>query len=122
MTRIWLTPDAAIAYFTQVAQSSSELKVKAQAFLLRGSTYRRKADNEHAMADFLTAIALSADPFIRDRADANLRVLGYRPPHQIRCSPLLRSSFSTSMRRTAPAWKLSAIVCRRTAFTYNPKI
>ncbi len=74
------TPDAAIADFTQVAQSSSELKVKAQAFLLRRSTYRRKADNEHAMADFLTAIALSADPFIRDRADANLRVLGYRPP------------------------------------------
>jgi len=76
------TPDAAIADFTQIIQSSAELKVKAQAKLLRGSTYERKADLEHARADFLSAIALTADPFIRDRVDAHLRNLRYRPPPQ----------------------------------------
>src|SRR6266849_2694910 len=76
------TPDAAIADFTQIIQSSAELKVKAQATLLRGSTYERKADLEHARADFLSAIALTADPFIRDRVDAHLRNLRYRPPPQ----------------------------------------
>jgi len=113
--------DVAIADFTQVIQSSSDLRAKAEAYLLRGLTYRYKADHEHATADFLSATALSANPYIRAQADSELKQLGYKPPQQ---NPLLGDPnifLEYNDTKDAPVVEAISVTLQKDGFRVQPK-